>query len=218
MAARRAPTPTTPIAGAGGRTPPRAACAGGGKCPAELHLRRHARLRHRFDALRHRRRATSTAQRRVRQACAVDATAAHRSARERLPADAYPEVTVARFRFLPTARAAAPRCASPPVAYPGGSTVPWIGVGREPHQAGRSTGRRRRARGATINGVDFWTALEFCVWDGGRLPTEVEGYARARPPARLVALPVDDGTAAAPPTFARCALGEWRRHAPGGPP
>ena len=95
--------------------------------------------------------------------------------------DAY-EVTVGRFRAFVRARAEALRgIRARPVAYPGRSLA-WEGAGALPPENGSpgcgsactwtaSPGRFERM---PVLAVDLWTAQEFCVWDGGRLPTEAE--------------------------------------------
>jgi formylglycine-generating enzyme required for sulfatase activity len=91
------------------------------------------------------------------------------------------EVTVARFRVFWNARMADGGASNRarPVAYPGGRFIAWDTPGNEPQQMGsgpscnwnRTTGTRDAH---PINCVEWRTALEFCVWDGGRLPTEAE--------------------------------------------
>ena len=92
--------------------------------------------------------------------------------------DAY-EVTVARFNafWRDRMRDAGASIRATPVAYPGGRVIMWNDAGQEPSaQDGfcnwsASAGARDAH---PINCVTWATAMEFCVWDGGRLPTEAE--------------------------------------------
>jgi len=96
--------------------------------------------------------------------------------------DAY-EVTVARFNAFWDERARVlDALRATPIAYPGGQSIAWgDGAYAEPVRRDAlcnwlpSTDPAVAARAAhPMNCVDAWTAQAFCVWDGGRLPTEAE--------------------------------------------
>ncbi len=106
------------------------------------------------------------------------------------------EVTVARYRRFVAAGAPIP---ASPIAYPSGTTIV---VGRSVEHSARVPGHPYRANctwtGAPgayeqhpMNCMSYTAAQAFCVWDGGRLPTEAEweyaalGVADGRPVPRV---------------------------------
>jgi len=81
------------------------------------------------------------------------------------------EVTVARFRRFWESGHPAP---GPVVHYPDGVELPYRGPVRNP---GRTTGWTETPgphEDYPMNSMEWATAQAFCVWDGGRLPTEAE--------------------------------------------
>ncbi|UJR79574.1 formylglycine-generating enzyme family protein [Sandaracinus amylolyticus] len=95
--------------------------------------------------------------------------------------DAY-EVSVARFRAFWDAGHPAP---SAPVAYPGGRTIALDGpvvdpIDRELEPECNWSDTPGALEAHPMDCVTWSTALAFCAWDGGRLPTEAEWEFAAR--------------------------------------
>ena len=116
---------------------------------------------------------------------AESATPVQTSTVDNFALDAY-EVTVARFRAFWAARTTTADPAmlrASPIAYRGNPAFAWGAAAQDPRPFDSTY--NWSATDATVtahpmNGVDYWLSQEFCVWDGGRLPTEAEWEYAAR--------------------------------------